>query len=115
MNTAITVRPVGGKAGIRAFLYVPFAIYRNDPNWVAPLYFERFEQPDAKKKPNCTAGAKDCHYQIGKANFQQELEMALTDIAGKLSECVFELPTGEDVDTEYVNVNLESNGMTIAG
>ena len=67
---------------------------------------------DAKKSPNCSAGAKDCHYQIGKANFQQELEMALTDIAGKLSECVFELPTGEDVDPEYVNVNLESNGMT---
>jgi hypothetical protein len=67
---------------------------------------------ETKKSAACSAGAKDCHYQIGKANFQQELEMALAEIAGKLSECVFELPTGEDVDPEYVNVNLESGGAT---
>ncbi len=66
---------------------------------------------ETQKSPNCSAGAKDCHYQIGKANFQTELEKALADIAGKLSECVFELPQGEDVDPNYVNVNLESGGM----
>ena len=67
---------------------------------------------ETKKSDTCSAGAKDCHYQIGKANFQQDLEMALADIAGKLSECVFELPQGENVDPDYVNVNLESGGAT---
>ncbi len=30
---------------------MPFPIYRNDPNWVAPLYLERFEHLDPKKNP----------------------------------------------------------------
>ena len=34
-----------------AFLDLPFAIYRNDPNWVAPLYLERCEHLDPKKNP----------------------------------------------------------------
>lgn len=51
MSNVITVRPVSGKTAIRAFLDVPFAIYRNDPSWVAPLYFERFEHLDRKKNP----------------------------------------------------------------
>ena len=38
--------------------------------------------------------------------------MALADIAGKLSECVFEIPDGENADPDYVNVNVESGGMT---
>jgi len=47
----ITIRPVTDKADKRAFLDVPFAIYRDDPNWVAPLYLERFEHLDPKKNP----------------------------------------------------------------
>ena len=43
MNTGITITPVRGKAAKRA--------YRNDPNWVAPLYIERFEHLDPKKNP----------------------------------------------------------------
>jgi hypothetical protein len=51
MSNDITVRPVSGKADTRAFLDLPFSIYRNDPNWVAPLYLERFEHLDRKKNP----------------------------------------------------------------
>lgn len=47
----LTVRPVGDKAGIRAFLDVPFPLYRNDPNWVAPLYLERLDHLNPKKNP----------------------------------------------------------------
>jgi hypothetical protein len=46
-----TIRRVESKADTKAFLDVPFAIYRNDPNWIAPLYFERFEHLDPKKNP----------------------------------------------------------------
>ena len=67
---------------------------------------------ETKKSDTCSAAAKDCHYQIGQANFQQDLEKALAEIAGKLSECVFELPEGKDIDPDFVNVNLESNGAT---
>lgn len=67
---------------------------------------------ETKKSPDCSAGAKNCHYQIGGANFQQDLEAALAEISGKLSECVFELPDGENVDPGFVNVNLESGGET---
>jgi GNAT superfamily N-acetyltransferase len=48
---SVSIRPVSNKAGKKAFLDVPFAIYRDDPNWVAPLYLERFEHLDPKKNP----------------------------------------------------------------
>ncbi len=43
--------PVSDKAGIKAFLDVPFAIYRDDPNWVPPLYLERMDHLNPKKNP----------------------------------------------------------------
>ncbi len=64
------------------------------------------------KSPNCSAGAGDCHYQIGVGNFAQDLQAALDEIAGKLSECVFAIPDGENADPDYVNVELEKNGVT---
>jgi len=51
MTQTVRVRPVHGKEDLRAFLDVPFAIYADDPNWVAPLYLERFEHLDPKKNP----------------------------------------------------------------
>ena len=51
MTETISVRPVEGKADLRAFLDLPFRLYENDPNWVAPLYLERHEHLDRKKNP----------------------------------------------------------------
>lgn len=48
---AVTVCPVTSKADRLAFLKVPFPLYANDPNWVAPLFFERLEHLDAEKNP----------------------------------------------------------------
>jgi hypothetical protein len=47
----VSVRPVLTKHDKRTFLDVPFSIYGKDSNWVAPLYFERFEHLDPKKNP----------------------------------------------------------------
>lgn len=49
--TTITVREVKSKADKLAFLKVPFEIYKNDPHWVAPLFFERLEHLDIRKNP----------------------------------------------------------------
>ena len=65
------------------------------------------------KSPNCSAGAGDCHYQIGSANFEQELAMALQDIAGQVSDCVFELPINENTDPNLVNVSIETANGTV--
>jgi hypothetical protein len=51
MNTSVKVRPVLSKQDKKTFLYVPFALYGKDPNWVAPLYLERLEHLDPKKNP----------------------------------------------------------------
>lgn len=51
MSQSVSVRPVRGKEDLRAFLDVPFAIYADDPNWVAPLYVERLEHLDPKRNP----------------------------------------------------------------
>ena len=51
MSKSVRVIPVRSKAERKAFLDVPFALYRDDPNWVAPLYLERYEHLDPKKNP----------------------------------------------------------------
>jgi hypothetical protein len=38
---AVSVVPVNGRRGLDDFLQVPFDLYRNDPHWVPPLFFER--------------------------------------------------------------------------
>ena len=48
---AITIRPISTNAEKLTFLKVPFPLYANDPNWVAPLFFERLEHLDPKKNP----------------------------------------------------------------
>ncbi len=64
-----------------------------------------------QKSAGCSAGAGDCHYQIGSANFAQDLQLALAEISGKVSDCVFEIPGGENADPDYVNVSLSVGGV----
>jgi hypothetical protein len=51
MTQSVSVRPVRGKEDLKSFLDVPFALYRDDPNWVAPLYMERLEHLNPQKNP----------------------------------------------------------------
>ena len=46
----VSVRPVLSKQDKKLFLNVPFELYGKASNWVPPLYFERFEHLDPKKK-----------------------------------------------------------------
>ena len=39
----IDIREVSGKRALDTFIRVPWEIYKDDPNWVAPLLFERRE------------------------------------------------------------------------
>jgi len=48
---SVEVRPVIDRKGVRDFLSVPFALYADDPNWIAPLFLERSEHLDPKKNP----------------------------------------------------------------
>jgi len=47
----VNVRPVITKFDLKQFLDVPFGIYGRGSQWVAPLYFERFEHLSPKKNP----------------------------------------------------------------
>jgi GNAT superfamily N-acetyltransferase len=49
--STIAIRRVETARDTNEFLRVPFAIYRDDPNWVAPLFFERLEHLSPKKNP----------------------------------------------------------------
>ncbi len=51
MSSPVSIKPVFSKRDKKLFLDVPFAIYDEGSNWVAPLYFERFEHLDSKKNP----------------------------------------------------------------
>jgi len=48
---SIEVRAVENARDRDAFLSVPFTVFRDDSNWVAPLFFERKEHIDQKKNP----------------------------------------------------------------
>lgn len=50
-SAGVTVREGDGRADLKRFLEVPFAIYRDDPNWVPPLYAERIRHLDRNRNP----------------------------------------------------------------
>lgn len=47
----IDVRPVSGKQDLNAFLRLPFRLYEDDKNWIAPLDIERRDHLSAKNNP----------------------------------------------------------------
>jgi GNAT superfamily N-acetyltransferase len=50
-RAAVTVVPVEGRALWRAFHRLPYRLYKDDPNWVAPLLFERQIHFDRSRNP----------------------------------------------------------------
>jgi hypothetical protein len=46
-----TVKPVVSARALRAFIRVPFRLYRDDPNWVAPLLAEEKKKFHPKRNP----------------------------------------------------------------
>lgn len=49
--TALAVTPVRGRADVTAFIRLPYAVYRDDPYWVAPLERERRAFLDPRRSP----------------------------------------------------------------
>ena len=47
----LDVRPVASKRDLTTFIKLPWQLYRNDPNWVPPLVYERRQFLDRKKNP----------------------------------------------------------------
>ncbi len=48
-NNGLEVVPVGENGDWREFLALPKKLYRNDPNWITPLYLERQKHLSAQK------------------------------------------------------------------
>jgi GNAT superfamily N-acetyltransferase len=47
----LEIRPVHSKRELDAFIRLPFRLYADEPNWVAPLIFERRQFLDRSKNP----------------------------------------------------------------
>jgi GNAT superfamily N-acetyltransferase len=47
----VSIRPVRSKRELKRFVKVPFGLHRDQPQWVAPLIFERMEFLNPKKNP----------------------------------------------------------------
>jgi len=47
----VSIRPVRNKRELKRFVKVPFRLHRDQPQWVAPLIFERMEFLDREKNP----------------------------------------------------------------
>ncbi len=48
---AVEIRPVRTRGELKAFIRLPFAIYRNEPRWVAPLLMDVKKRLDREKNP----------------------------------------------------------------
>jgi GNAT superfamily N-acetyltransferase len=48
---ALTVKPVQGRRELKRFVKVPFALHRDQPQWVPPLIFERMQFLDRSRNP----------------------------------------------------------------
>ncbi|MFI0915324.1 N-acetyltransferase [Streptomyces abikoensis] len=55
----VTVEPVHGRRAITSFIRLPYAIYGNDPNWVAPLERERRAFLDPHRNPFFEVGTAE--------------------------------------------------------
>ncbi len=47
----LTVVPVTNKAELKQFIKFPYDLYKDEPNWIAPLRFERMTQINPAKNP----------------------------------------------------------------
>jgi hypothetical protein len=48
---SVSIRPVRTRRELKRFVKVPFRLHRDQPQWVAPLIFERMEFLDRRKNP----------------------------------------------------------------
>jgi GNAT superfamily N-acetyltransferase len=48
---SVEVRPVAGKRDLERFVRLPFALYRNEPRWVAPLRSDVRKRLDRRRNP----------------------------------------------------------------
>lgn len=48
---ALEIRPVQDSRGLKAFIKLPWRLYRNEPNWVPPLIAERRKVLDRERNP----------------------------------------------------------------
>ncbi|HEX3325295.1 MAG TPA: hypothetical protein VHR65_09245 [Solirubrobacterales bacterium] len=48
---SVTIRPVRTRGELKRFVKVPFGLHRDQPQWVAPLIFERMEFLNREKNP----------------------------------------------------------------
>src|SRR5215212_10912397 len=51
MAAGVEIRPVRSKHELDTFIKLPFRLYEDEPNWVAPLIFERKQFLDRSKNP----------------------------------------------------------------
>jgi hypothetical protein len=51
MAPTVEIRPVRSKQELDTFIKLPFRLYEDEPNWVAPLVFERKQFLDRSKNP----------------------------------------------------------------
>ena len=50
-STAVDVRPVASGSERKVFIKLPWRLYRNEPNWVAPLLMDLKKRLDQKRNP----------------------------------------------------------------
>jgi len=48
---SVTVTPVSGRRDLDAFIKLPFGLYRDDPNWVPPLFYTERHRFNPKTNP----------------------------------------------------------------
>ena len=93
------LRPVQTKADLRAFIQLPYDLYRSDPNWVAPLRSEQWAQFDPRKNPML----EHCEYKLFLVEEEGKVIGRISAFTDQLALAHWEQPIGLFGSYECVN------------
>lgn len=101
------IRKVENQKDLKAFVELPYRLYKNDPNWVAPLRDDQWAQFDPKKNPmldHCQTEffiARDGDHTLGR----------ISAFVDKLGIKYWKQPIGLFGSFECINDPVVSNGL----
>src|SRR6059058_5654013 len=70
---AVEVRPVRSRKDLNKFIKLPFRLYKDAPNWVPPLIYERKRHLDRNKNPFFEHAEAEYFLEIGRASCRERV------------------------------------------
>lgn len=104
------ITPVSSKRDLQEFIHLPYRLYRDDPNWIAPLRSEQKAQYDPMANPML----KHCEYQLFLARQEGKVIGRISAFIDHLALEHWQQPVGLFGSFECIHDAQVANGMLAA-